>query len=92
MSNPKVEIKDLTDFVAKNILDKKQIAKFYYYWINLNIDYDFEKRDKWRTENSTDKEINDSENPLLVFEEKKLFVLDTLIFIKCFWIHQKLSV
>ncbi|KIX20213.1 hypothetical protein SY27_13805 [Flavobacterium sp. 316] len=71
MSNPKVEIKDLTDFVTKNILDKKQIAKFYYYWINLNIDYDFEKRDKWRTENSTDKEINDSENPLLVFEEKK---------------------
>ncbi len=71
MSNVKVEINDLTDFVAKNISDKKEIAKFYYYWMNLNIVYDFEKRDKWRTEKATDKEIDDSENPLLVFKEKK---------------------
>lgn len=71
MSTAKVEINDLTDFVAKNISDKKQIAKFYYYWINLNIVYDFETRDKWRTEKATDKEIDDSENPLLIFEEKK---------------------
>jgi transglutaminase/protease-like cytokinesis protein 3 len=71
MSNTKVEITDLTDFVKKNISDKEEIAKFYYYWINLNIAYDFEKRDKWRTENATDDEINDSENPLIVFEERK---------------------
>lgn len=71
MSKVNIEIKDLTDFVTKNISDKEQIAKFYYYWINLNIQYDFEKRDKWRKENATFDEINDSENPLLVYEEKK---------------------
>lgn len=71
MSNAKVEINDLTDFVTKNISDKEQIAKFYYYWINLNIAYDFEKRDKWRIESATDDEINDAENPILFFEEKK---------------------
>ena len=91
MSNVKVEINDLTDFVAKNISDKKEITKFYYYWMNLNIVYDFEKRDKWRTEKATDKEIDDSENPLLVFKEKKLFVLDILVFIKCLWILRALN-
>ncbi|MCF6307678.1 MAG: hypothetical protein L3J09_06965 [Flavobacteriaceae bacterium] len=71
MSNTEVGISDLTDFVTNNISDKEEIAKFYYYWINLNITYDFEKRDKWRTEIATDEEINGSENPILVFEEKK---------------------
>jgi len=71
ITNKKLDISDLTNFVTNNISNKEEIAKFYYYWINLNITYDFEKRDRWRNENATVDDINASENPLIVFQEKK---------------------
>jgi len=71
MSRKNIEISDIIDFVGNNITEKTEKAKFYYYWINLNIEYDFEKRDNWRIKNVTDDEIDDSENPLIVFKEKK---------------------
>jgi|GEM_PF-1319408 len=71
ITNKKLDISDLTNFVTNNISNKEEIAKFYYYWINLNITYDFKKRDRWRNEDATVDEINATENPLIVFQEKK---------------------
>ena len=51
---------DLTTFAEKNIKDKEQLAKFYYYWIGTNIKYDKEllnkmgtisNEDFWKTQN-----------------------------------------
>lgn len=40
---------DLTTFAEKNIKDKAQLAKFYYYWIGSNIEYDRELLNKKET-------------------------------------------
>lgn len=50
---------DLTSFAEKNIKNKEQLAKFYYYWIGSNIQYDREllktketisNEDFWKTQ------------------------------------------
>ncbi len=71
LDNSEVEITDLTDFVSQNISEKREIAKFYYYWISLNIEYDFEKRAKNRANRLTGEETTGSSNAILVFKEKK---------------------
>lgn len=40
MSRPEITIEELTAYASKNITDSNELAKFYYYWINLNITYD----------------------------------------------------
>lgn len=70
MSSSTIEISDLNDFVEKNISDKKEIAKFFYYWISLNIEYDHETADKKESE-TTQEEIIESENPVIAFNNRK---------------------
>jgi len=70
MSNSTIEISDLNDFVELNISEEKEIAKFFYYWISLNIEYDHETADKKESE-TTQEEIIESENPIIAFNNRK---------------------
>ena len=91
MSKPDLQISDLSNFVSNNISDKKEIAKFYYYWISLNISYDFEKRDKFKTIEPTDEELNNSVNPYLIFDEKKAICIGYSNLFKLFMDSSKIE-
>ena len=71
MSLPETQITDLNNFVSENITDKEQIAKFFFYWISINIEYDFEKRERTKEVQLTEKELDENANPQIVFNEKK---------------------
>jgi transglutaminase/protease-like cytokinesis protein 3 len=70
MSKTTIKISDLNDIVEQKISNKEEIAKFFYYWISLNIEYDHETADKKESE-TTQEEIIDSENPLIAFNNRK---------------------
>jgi len=79
-----VEISDLTEFVSENISEKREVAKFYYYWISLNIEYDFEKKAKNRAARLNGEEITDSVDPISIFKEKKAICLGFASLFKLF--------
>ncbi len=37
-----LDIWDLTTYAEENLKDKEELAKFFYYWIGANIQYDKE--------------------------------------------------
>ena len=60
---------DLTTFAEKNIKNKEQLAKFYYYWIGSNIKYDRELLNKKET--ISNKEFWKTQKENIVYNSRK---------------------
>ncbi|KAA1241006.1 transglutaminase domain-containing protein [Aquimarina sp. RZ0] len=71
MSKPQIEKSDLVNYVSKNINNKKQIAEFFYYWMSLNIEYDYDLLKKIRSKRLSKLEQDQSSNTDYIFKEKK---------------------
>lgn len=74
MSKPQIEKTDLNNYVSKNLSNKNQIAEFFYYWISLNIEYDYGLLKKIRSNKLSEYERNQSSDTDFIFKEKKPFV------------------
>jgi transglutaminase superfamily protein len=61
---------ELTDYARNNINNDKERARFFYYWISKNIQYDYEMLDRHRIDGWTDEDIKLNESPFLVFEKR----------------------
>ena len=48
---------ELTDYAKMNIKDKNELAKFFYYWVGSNIEYDNELFEKILAKNITIQEF-----------------------------------
>ncbi|MCK4661696.1 MAG: hypothetical protein KAT68_02435 [Bacteroidales bacterium] len=68
MSNPNIKISELEKYVTDNLSDPRQIAEFFYYWISLNIEYDYEKLKKIRANELTETGLSKVST---IFKEKK---------------------
>ena len=62
---------DLTIFAEKHIKEKEQLARFFYYWIGSNIEYDDELLKKNEAGNLTNKEFWESQEEYKVYENRK---------------------
>lgn len=66
-----LDIFELTDFAKSNIKDKRELAKFFYYWIGENIDYDDDFFNRKIRGNITHDEYLKTQNHYEVFDSKK---------------------
>lgn len=66
-SGLEVTISSLEDYVLENIKEKEQIAEFFYYWIGLNIAYNWDILEKTKTKD----EIKNLFDPIVTFNERK---------------------
>ncbi len=62
---------DLTDLAKNNFSDDLEIARFFYYWISANIEYDHEAWDRITKGNHTEADSENNFNPYKIFERKK---------------------
>ena len=71
ISKDNLEMIDLEQYVADNLTSKREIAEFFYYWMSLNIEYDFELLQKIRMNELTEEEQYGLTDVSTIFEEKK---------------------
>jgi hypothetical protein len=62
---------DLTTFAEENIKDKEQLAKFFYYWIGSNIQYDDETFSKTLNGELSHEEFWKSQEESVVYKNRK---------------------
>lgn len=62
---------DLTDYAKENIEDKDELAKFFYYWIGANIQYDNELFEKIIAGTITNEEFSEKQDEYDVYENRK---------------------
>jgi len=62
---------DLTDYAEKNIKDKNELAKFFYYWIGSNIQYDNEFFEKILAGTLANGEFAKKQDEYNVYENRK---------------------
>lgn len=63
-------MEELTNYAKNNINNNKERARFFYYWISKNIQYDYEMLDRLKKESWTNEDSNHNANPFLVFEKR----------------------
>ena len=56
---------ELTDYAKMHIKDKNELAKFFYYWVGSNIEYDNELFEKILAKNITIQEFLEKQNELI---------------------------
>jgi len=68
-----LEMFELTKFAEKNLNEKADIAKFFYYWIGTNIKYDYDFLKKMDENFSLDfgKEYQERQHPYSVYTNRK---------------------
>ena len=62
---------DLTDYAKENIKDKNELAKFFYYWIGSNIQYDNKLFEKILDGTITNGEFAEKQDEYDVYENRK---------------------
>lgn len=66
-----LDIWGLTDYAKMHIKDKNELAKFFYYWIGSNIEYDNELFEKILAKNITIQEFLEKQNEYDVYKNRK---------------------
>jgi hypothetical protein len=61
----------LTDYVKEHIKDKEQLARFFYYWIGNNIEYDQETYQRVINGTITNEEFTNIQDEYYVYENRK---------------------
>ena len=62
---------DLTTYAEKHIKDKEQLARFFYYWIGSNIEYDIETYQKIVNGTIDNKKFWESQEESVVYNTRK---------------------
>jgi transglutaminase/protease-like cytokinesis protein 3 len=62
---------ELSEFAEKNLKNKNEIARFFYYWIGKNIEYDHEFFRKMRVEKNIHEEYLKKQDEYRVYEDRK---------------------
>ncbi|MCF6350550.1 MAG: hypothetical protein L3J23_05905 [Flavobacteriaceae bacterium] len=62
---------DLTTFAEENIKDKEKLAKFFYYWIGSNIEYDEETFQKIINGTISNEDFSKSQDEYVVYNNRK---------------------
>uniref|UniRef100_UPI004049A9BA transglutaminase domain-containing protein n=1 Tax=Flavobacterium sp. TaxID=239 RepID=UPI004049A9BA len=70
-SNKKIEIEELIKFANENIAVELEKARFFYYWMNLNIKYDNEQAEELINSKKLQIDIEYSEDYKRVYSERK---------------------
>lgn len=66
-----LDIRGLTDYAKMHIKDKNELAKFFYYWIGSNIEYDNELFEKILAKTITIQEFLEKQNEYDVYKNRK---------------------
>ena len=66
-----LDILELTDYAKTHIKDKNELAKFFYYWIGYNIEYDNELFEKILAKTITIQEFEEKQNEFYVYNNRK---------------------
>jgi len=74
-NNTKLDIWELTDFVAERIESKKELANFFFLWIGKNINYDSQTLKQIEQGIISLKEFFDSQDEYYVYENRKAVCL-----------------
>ncbi|WP_430907515.1 transglutaminase domain-containing protein [Maribacter sp. 2-571] len=61
---------ELTDYAKNNINSDKERARFFYYWISENIQYDYEMLERHNKDGWTEEDVKLNTSPFLVFEKR----------------------
>lgn len=62
---------ELTTFAEKNIESKEELAKFFYYWIGSNIEYDYETLQKMVNDTISNEEFWKTQDEYVVYNNRK---------------------
>lgn len=71
LSGINVSMPELVEYAKSNFTDDLEKARFFFYWISDNIEYDFEVKDRLKAGTNTEEDDNNNLDPLIVFERKK---------------------
>jgi len=67
----KLDMWDLTTFAEEHIKDKEQLARFFYYWIGSNIEYDHKSLQEKSNGTITLEEYGNRQKPYEVYNNRK---------------------